>query len=363
MTFEIGIYHFGELTVDPFTGTRRSPHDRLKELIEQAEVADQAGLSVFGLGEHHRGDFAVSSPIVVLAAIAERTRRIHLTPAVVVLSSDDPVRVFEQASLLDNLSDGRAELIVGRGSYTESFPLFGYSLTDYDALFDEKLTLLDAIQTQNPITWEGRFRPSLDHADIAPRPYHDHPIPTWIAVGGTPASAVRAARHGHPMALGILGGRLDGFKPFVDLYRKTWAETGRASEDAVVSVNGPGFVARTSQEAIDISHPYFAAGMQENFHQRDRGYAVPKYAYQAMASDEGALFVGSPAQIVDKILAQHEAYHHSRYIMQIGYGNVPQKETLTAIELLGTEVLPAVRSALGEAAAPATNAAAEEVGA
>ncbi|MFT8637638.1 MAG: LLM class flavin-dependent oxidoreductase [Pseudoclavibacter sp.] len=350
MTFEIGIYHFGELTADPETGVRRSPHQRMRELIEQAEVADQAGLSVFGLGEHHRTDFAVSAPSVVLAAMAEHTSRIHLSPAVVVLSSDDPVRVFEQISTVDNISDGRAELIVGRGSYTESFPLIGYPLTSYDELFDEKLELLDAIQAENPLTWSGRLRPALDHADIAPRPYGGRSIPTWIAVGGTAASTVRAARHGHPMALGILGGRIDGFAPFVQLYRDAWAQAGHDPASARVSVNGPGFVARTSQAAIDISYPYFAAGMQENFHQRGRGYRVPRNAYQAMASDEGALFVGSPAQIIDKILAQREAYGHDRYIMQIGYGNVPQKETLEAIELLGTEILPAVRAALGQTA-------------
>lgn len=347
MSFEIGIYHFGELTVDPTTGEHHDPATRMRQLIEQAEVADQAGLNVFGVGEHHRGDFAVSSPSVLLAAIAEHTTRIHLTPAVVVLSSDDPVRVYEQIAIVDNLSQGRAELIVGRGSYTESFPLFGYPMSEYDGLFDEKLDLLDAIQAHNPLTWEGHYRPSLKDADIAPRAYQGRTIPTWIAVGGTPASTIRAARHGHPMALGILGGRLDGFAPFVQLYREAWQQAGHDPKDAVVSVNGPGFVADTSQQAIDLSYPYFAAGMKENFHQRDRGYAIPKHAYQAMASDEGALFVGSPAQITDKILAQHEAYGHSRYIMQLGYGNVPQKDALHAIELLGTEVFPAVNKALG----------------
>ncbi|MCH4249438.1 MAG: LLM class flavin-dependent oxidoreductase [Microbacteriaceae bacterium] len=352
MSFEIGIYHFGELTADPVTGHRSTPAQRMRELIEQAAVADQAGLSVFGLGEHHRGDFAVSAPEVLLGAMAERTEHIHLSPAVIVLSSDDPVRVFERISVLDNLSGGRAELIVGRGSYTESFPLFGYNLADYDGLFESKLDLLDRIQRENPVTWSGPFRAPLKAADIAPRPVDGRTIPTWVAVGGTPASAVRAARQGLPMALGILGGRLDGFAPFVDLYRRAWAAEGRDPAQARVSVNGPGFVADTSQRAISVSHPYFAAGMMENFHQRGEGYAVPEQVYRAMASDEGALFVGSPAQIVDKILAQHEAYRHERYIMQIGYGNVPQRETLHAIELLGTEVLPQVRAALGAGANP-----------
>lgn len=346
--FEIGVYHFGELTPDPETGRVVTAQRRLHELIEQAEVADQAGLSVFGVGEHHRRDFAVSSPVVLLAAMAARTSRIHLTPTVSVLSSDDPVRVMEQINMLDDLSEGRAELMVGRGSYTESFPLFGYDLADYDALFEEKLDLLDHLRRENPITWQGTLRPSLHDADITPRPVGDRLVPVWIAVGGTPASAVRAARHGLPMALGVLGGRLDGFRRFVDLYRRTWAELGRPADEALVSVNGPGFVAPTSQAAIDLSYPAFAEGMQQNFHQRGRGWRVPRDQYEAMASPGGALLVGSPAQIVDKILRQHEVYGHVRYICQLGFGNVPQRDALRAIELLGTEVLPAVRRALGQ---------------
>ncbi|MGO1316813.1 MAG: LLM class flavin-dependent oxidoreductase [Cellulomonadaceae bacterium] len=347
MTFDIGIYHFGELTPDPRTGARTSPAQRLAELVEQAQVADQAGLSVFGVGEHHRSDFAVSAPAVLLAAIAARTEHIHLTSAVTVLSSDDPVRVFEEFATLDNLSHGRAEMIVGRGSYTESFPLFGYDLNDYADLFEEKLDLLLAIADQNPLTWSGRFRPSLEEADVAPRPYEDRRIPVAVAVGGTPASAIRTGERGLPMALGILGGRYDGFTPLVDLYRRAGAQAGHDPARLRVSVNGPGFVARTSQAALDISYPYFARGMMENFHQRGQGVQLPRQAYAASASAAGALFVGSPAEITDKILRQHEAYGHDRYIMQIGFGNTPQRETLEAIELLGTEVLPEVRRSLG----------------
>ncbi|MFC7403135.1 LLM class flavin-dependent oxidoreductase [Citricoccus sp. GCM10030269] len=349
MSFDIGIYHFGEITPSPETGERATAATRLAELIEQARVADEAGLSVFGVGEHHRGDFAVSAPAVVLAGMAMQTSRIRLTSSVTVLSSEDPVRAFEQFATLDNLSQGRAEMIVGRGSYTESFPLFGYDLADYDSLFEEKLDLLRTIQQEHPLTWKGRHRPALDRADIAPRPYQNREIPTWVAVGGTPASAVRAGTRGMPMALGILGGRYDGFAPIVELYRSAGKQAGVPDDQLRVSVNGPGFVAPTSQEALDISYPYFARGMMDNFHQRGRGVEMPRRAYEASASEAGALFIGSPAQITDKILRQHEAYGHERYIMQLGYGNTPQKESLRAIELLGTEVLPEVRKALGNA--------------
>lgn len=347
MAFEIGIYHFGEVTEDPFGKLPiASPQQRLNELIEQAEVADQAGLDVFALGEHHRSDFVVSTPPVVLAAMAMRTNKIKLSSAVTVLSSEDPVRVYQQFATLDNLSAGRAEMIVGRGSYTESFPLFGYDLNLYNDLFEEKLALLDQIQRENPLTWQGMLRAPLDNADIAPRAAQDY-IPTWVAVGGTPSSAVRAANYSLPMSLGILGGRLDGFQRLVDIYREAAEKFGVAPEHQRVSVNGPGFVARTTQQAQEFSYPYFAAGMVANFHQRGKGQRFPWPAYRATASDDGALFVGSPAQIVDKILRQHEAYGHERYIMQLGYGNTPQQESLEAIELLGTEVLPAVRKELG----------------
>ncbi|WP_159500795.1 LLM class flavin-dependent oxidoreductase [Microbacterium sp. 18062] len=346
MVFEIGVYHFGELTPDPVTGETVSPSQRLHQLIEQAEVADEAGLSVFAVGEHHRPDFAVSAPAVVLAAMAARTSRIRLSSAVTVLSSDDPVRVFQQFSTLDNISDGRAEMIVGRGSYTESFPLFGYDLASYGDLFEEKLDLLARIQDSDPVTWSGDLRPPLHEASIAPRPYEGRRIPLWVAVGGTPASVIRAATRGLPMALGILGGRVDGFTPFVDAYRAAGEEHGFSSDTLRVSVNGPGFVAKTSQAALDISYPYFAAGMKENFHQRGQGHLMPRRAYEASASEMGALFIGSPQQIIDKILLQHEAYGHERYIMQLGFGNSPQKESLEAIELLGTEVLPVVQREL-----------------
>lgn len=338
MTFEIGIYNFGEITPDPKTGRSADPGTRIRQLIEQAEAADKAGLDVFALGEHHRGDFAVSAPTVVLAAAAERTKRIKLSTSVSVLSSDDPVRVYQQHATLDLISGGRAEMMVGRGSYIESFPLFGYRLDDYDALFDEKLRLLMEIQENDPVTWRGRFRPPLKEADIAPRP--GRKIPLWVAVGGSPPSVVRAGKLGLPLALAIIGGGWRRFLPFVELYRR--------HSGLPVGINTPGFVARTIDEVYDIGFPYFAKGWMENFHERHHGIKVTRESFEAESGPEGALFFGTVDDIVQKILAQHEAFGHSRFMMQLGFGNVPQEEALKSIELLGREVAPKVRKAVAE---------------
>ncbi|MER6910529.1 LLM class flavin-dependent oxidoreductase [Streptomyces sp. NPDC000594] len=341
MAFELGIYHFGELTPDPSTGRPPAPGVRLRELVEQAKAADEAGLDVFAVGEHHRTDFAVSAPAVVLAAMAEHTRDIRLSSAVTVLSSDDPVRVFQQFATLDLLSGGRAEIIAGRGSYIESFPLFGHDLDDYHRLFAEKLELLLKLRAENPITWEGSLRPPLRAGDITPRP--DREIPVWVAVGGTPASVVRAGRLGLPLSLAIIGGNYHQFAPFVELYRRTAAEHGHDPATLKVSVNSPGFVAATHREAIEVSHPYFQAGWMANHHQRGQGVPMPKRAYEAQSSPAGAFFLGSTQEVIDKILTQHEVFGHDRMMIQLGFGDVPQKEMMKAIELLGTEVAPVVR--------------------
>ncbi|MFC4000699.1 LLM class flavin-dependent oxidoreductase [Prauserella oleivorans] len=346
MAFELGIYSFGEITSDPVTGELPTARQRLADYLEQATLADQVGLDVFALGEHHRSDFAVSATSVVLSAIAQRTRDIRLASAVTVLSSEDPVRVFQQYATLDLLSDGRAEIIAGRGSYTESFPLFGYDLADYDELFAEKLDLLLAIREHNPVTWSGTHRPPLRNADIAPRPLQD-PLPVWVAVGGTPASVVRAARLGLPLALAIIGGPLARFTPFAHLYRQAAREAGHDPATLPLSINSPGFVAPTSQAARELSYPYFNRGMLENFHERGRGFHTSPEAYAAQSSPQGALVVGSPQEIIDKILYQHELFGHRRLLIQLAFGGVPQKETLRAIELLGTEVAPVVRREIG----------------
>ncbi|HEV3380548.1 MAG TPA: LLM class flavin-dependent oxidoreductase [Trebonia sp.] len=341
MAFELGILHFGELTPDPFTGQPPTAGVRLRELIEQAKVADQAGLDIFAVGEHHRGDFAVSAPSVVLAAMAENTRDIKLSSAVTVLSSDDPVRVFQQFATLDLISGGRAEIIAGRGSYIESFPLFGYDLNDYSELYADKLGLLLALREENPVTWKGATRPPLHEADVNPQPGRE--IPVWVAVGGTPASVVRAAQLGLPMALAIIGGSYRQFAPFVDLYRRAAAEFGHDASALKLSVSSPGFLAPTHREAIDISHPYFESGWMANHHQRGQGVPMPVGAYEAQSTRAGAFFLGSPQEVIDKILAQWELFHHDRMMIQMGFGDVPQKEMVRSIELLGTEVAPVVR--------------------
>jgi alkanesulfonate monooxygenase SsuD/methylene tetrahydromethanopterin reductase-like flavin-dependent oxidoreductase (luciferase family) len=258
-----------------------------------------------------------------------------------VLSSDDPVRVFQQFSTLDLISGGRAEIIAGRGSYIESFPLFGYDLNDYNELFAEKLDLLLELREKNPITWQGHTRPTLLEADVTPQP--ERRLPLWVAVGGTPASVVRAAKLNLPLSLAIIGGGYRQFEPFVDLYRRAAVEHGNDPEKLKVSINSPGFVARTHEEAIEVSHPYFASGWMANHHQRGRGVPMPPAAYEAQSTPAGAFFLGSTQEVIDKIMSQYELFHHDRMMIQLGFGNVPQKQQLTAIELLGTEVAPVVR--------------------
>lgn len=283
--------------------------------------------------------------------MAENTRTIKLSSAVTVLSSDDPVRVFQQFATLDLLSGGRAEIIAGRGSYIESFPVFGYDLNEYSELFAEKLDLLLKLREENPVTWRGSLRPPLMNADITPRP--DRELPVWVAVGGTPASVVRAGRLGLPLSLAIIGGSYRQFAPFVDLYRKAGAEAGHAPEKLKVSVNSPGFVAATHQEAVEVSHPYFQAGWMANHHQRGQGVPMPKMAYEAQATPAGAFFLGSVQEVTDKIMAQYEVFGHDRMMIQLGFGNVPQREALKSIELLGAEVAPVVRKEIASLEASA----------
>ncbi|WP_433498334.1 LLM class flavin-dependent oxidoreductase [Sphaerimonospora sp. CA-214678] len=342
MPFELGIITFGEITEDPATGALPSPRQRVRETIEQAQVADQVGLDVFGVGEHHRTDFVGSAPTILLAAAAEKTENIKLTSAVTVLSSEDPVRVWEQFATIDLLSAGRAEIIAGRGSYTESFPLFGYDLKDYADLFREKLDLLLKIRDRNPLTWSGRFRAPLVDADIAPRADGDT-IPIWVGVGGSPASAINTGRLGLPMALGLLLGPMTFHEETVQLYRAAAARAGHDAAALPISIGSHGFVHRTSQGARDTMYPYFARGMMENNHQRGVGLQLSRTAFDAQSSPAAGLLVGSPQEIIDKLLTYHELYGIDRAIIQMGFGGMPQKEHLEAIELLGTEVAPVVR--------------------
>jgi probable LLM family oxidoreductase len=344
---ELGIYTFAELTPDPETGRTISPAERLRNLVEEMELADQVGLDAFGVGEHHRPDFAVSSPAVVLAAGAERTKSIRLTSAVSVISSDDPVRVFQDFATLDLLSGGRAEIMAGRGSFIESFPLFGYDLRDYDDLFEEKLQLLLALRENEVVTWSGAHRAPIDGRGVYPRPLQD-PLPVWVAVGGAPESAARAGMLGLPMALAIIGGLPERFAPFAEIHREAARRTGQ--EPPALSINSHGFIAETSQAAADAAFPPFMHQMTKIG--RERGWPpVQRQDFYAGRTLRGALFVGSPAEVSEKILFQHEIFGHDRFLLQLSVGTMPHRELLRAIELFGTEVAPAVRAAL--AAEPA----------
>ncbi len=337
---ELGIYTFGEATPDPVTGLAVSPKERLRDLIEEIELADQVGLDVFGVGEHHRPDLTVSAPAVVLAAAAARTGRIRLTSAVNVLSSDDPVRVFQQFATLDLLSDGRAEIMAGRGSFIESFPLFGFDLDDYDELFAEKLELLLRIRESERVTWTGKHRPPLDDRGVYPRPIQE-PLPVWVAVGGNPESAARAGFLGLPMALAIIGGMPERFAPFAELHRRAAHEAGHDAVPAL-SINSHGYVADTSQRAADEAFPPFAAMM--NRIGLERGWPpITRQDFEASRTLRGANFVGSPQEVVEKILFQHEIYRHDRFLLQFSVGTQPHENIMRSIELFGTEVAPAVR--------------------
>jgi probable LLM family oxidoreductase len=336
---EIGIYTFGELTADPATGHTVSARERLRDLIEEIELADQVGLDVFGVGEHHRPDYTVSAPAVVLAAAAERTRRIRLTSAVNVLGSDDPVRVFQQFATLDLLSGGRAEIMAGRGSFTESFPLFGYELEHYDELFSEKLDLLLRLRESEHITWSGTQRPPLTGQGVYPRPLQD-PLPVWIAVGGTPQSVARAGTLGLPMALAIIGGQPERFAPSAELYREAARRAGHAPPP--LSINSHGYIAETSQQAADEAFPPFATMM--NRIGRERGWPpMTRSQFEASRTLRGANFVGSPQEVIDKILFQHEIFGHQRFLLQMSVGTLPHEKIMRSIELYGSVVAPAVR--------------------
>lgn len=346
---EIGIYSFAEVTEDSVTGRTISPSERLRNLIEEIELADEVGLDVFGVGEHHRPDFASSAPAVVLAAAATRTRRIRLTSAVTVLSSDDPVRVFQDFATLDLLSGGRAEIMVGRGSFIESFPLFGYNLDDYDELFDEKLRLLLKLRQETQVTWAGRHRPSLSGQGVYPRPVQD-PLPIWVAVGGSPPSVVRAGRLGLPLAVGIIGGRPEQFVPMVNLYRESASHAGHDPQTLPVSINSHGYVADTSKQAADEAFPAFKTTMDRIG--RERGWPpMSRPAFEASRQLHGANLVGSPEEVAEKILFQQELFGHTRFLLQMSVGTMPHHQIMHSIELFGRIVAPIVREAVASRAA------------
>jgi probable LLM family oxidoreductase len=338
---QIGLYTFADVAA----GHPELAGQRLRNLVEEMELADQVGLDVFAIGEHHRADYAVSSPAVALAAGASRTKNIRLSSAVTVLSSDDPVRVFQQFATLDGISNGRAEIMAGRGSFIESYPLFGYDLDDYDALFGEKLDLLLKLREQERISWQGGLRPSLKAAGIYPRP-EQQKLPVWIAVGGTPQSVVRAASLNIPMALAIIGGDPRRFKPFYDLYREAHEKAGHAETDIQLSLNMHGFVSHSLAHAKDV---YGAAHMEVmNRIGRERGWPPQgREHFDASCGPTGNLIVGDPDRVADRIIELHEIFGNTRILIQMAIGTVPHSEQMKAIELLGTKVAPKVRAAVG----------------
>ncbi|MEX2535594.1 MAG: Atu2307/SP_0267 family LLM class monooxygenase [Trueperaceae bacterium] len=341
--FQLGIYTFADRAVRPLTDHEVSPAQRLRELLEEIELADELGLDVFGVGEHHRPDYVVSAPAVVLAAAAARTGQIRLTSAVTVLSSDDPVRVFQQFATVDLLSGGRAEIMAGRGSFIESFPLFGYDLRDYDELFAENMELLLALRDNEQVSWSGKHRPPLADAGVYPRPERE--IPIWIAVGGTPESAVRAGSLGLPMALAIIGGQPERFAPFAQIHREAWLRAGHDPERLALSINSHVFLGDTSSTAADEFFPYYARAMSRIG--RERGWpSTTREQFEALRSPRGALAVGEPDEVVEKILFQHSIFGHQRFLAQMDVGAVPHDKLMRSIELFGTKVAPVVREEL-----------------
>jgi probable LLM family oxidoreductase len=336
---ELGISSFAELTPDPVTGKTISGHQRMMDLMEEIELADQLGLDVYALGEHHRPDFIVSSPAVVLAAAAVKTNHIRLSSAVTVLSSDDPVRVFQDFATVDLLSGGRAEIMAGRGSFIESFPLFGYDLKDYDDLFSEKLELLLKLNESEKISWKGKHRSPIQKLGVYPRPFQKK-LPVWIAVGGTPESVIRSGKLGLPMALAIIGGSPANFLPLVELYRKTSAAAGHGR--LPLAVHSHGYISEDSNQAADEFFPSYAYVMSNIG--RERGWPPTTRAqFEAGRSKQGALLVGSPQQVIDKILFEKELFGLDRFLLHVSVGTMPHAQIMHSIELFGTRVAPVIR--------------------
>lgn len=339
---EVGIDSFAAVLLDDGEGAPGSAAESMRRLIERIERADQVGLDVFGVGEHHRPEFLDSAPAVILAAAAARTRRIRLTSAVTVLSAADPVRVFQNFATLDLISQGRAEIVAGRGSFTESFPLFGLRLEDYDTLFEEKLGLLLRIRDNEHVHWSGRHRAALTGQGIYPRPMQN-PLPVWIGVGGTPASFARAGALGLPLMVAIIGGETHRFRPLVDLYREAGRRAGHAPDQLRVGLHSLGYVAETAQEAVDDYFPGYARTFTEIG--RERGWPPVTHAhFDALLGPQGALLVGGPEEVTAKIARHSEALGGiSRVTFQMDNADLPREKLLRSIELIGTRVAPALR--------------------
>lgn len=319
-----------------------TPQQRMNNLMEEAVLADQAGLDVFALGEHHRSDYLISAPPVALAAIAAKTERIRLSSGVTVLSSDDPVRVYQQFATVDLISGGRAEIMAGRGSFIESFPLFGYNLKDYDQLFAEKLHLLALLTHNEVVSNEGRFTQKLEGVTVYPRAVQQ-PLPLWVAVGGTPQSVVRAAQYNLPLTLAIIGGQWARFAPFVRLYKQSLAEAGHDAGKAQVCINQHCYIAEDSQQARNDFYPAHHGVFSKIG--RERGWMPGgREEFEAGCAPDGHLLVGSPQQVIDKLAAEKEMFGNTRFLMQMSLGNLPHEKAMKSIELFATKVAPALRN-------------------
>jgi probable LLM family oxidoreductase len=338
---EIGVYTFADITPDPHTGRAIGSEQRFAEVIAAAKLADAVGLAVFGIGEHHRPDIAIASPAVVMAAIATVTGRIRLTSAVTIISTLDPVRVFQDFATVDLVSGGRAEIIAGRGSFLESFPLFGFDLADYDALFSEKLDLLLKLNAAERVTWEGRFRPPLRDAAISPRPVQKE-LPVWLGVGGNPESALRAGVLGLPLILANISKPPATFAGQFGAYRKAGVAAGHAAATLKAAVATHLYVDEDSETALDGYYPYYSAYFRHHAPKTNYAAAVPREEYDKRVAPTGPVFVGSPQQIVDKLGYEKELFGHQRFLAQVDIGGLPYKDVARVIELLGAKVLPAV---------------------
>ena len=338
---EFGISTFGEIQPDNVSGRAINAQVRVRELIEEAKLADSIGLDVFALGEHHRPDYVVSAPEVILASAAAVTKRIKLSSAVTVLSSADPVRVFQNFSTLDLISGGRAEIMAGRGSFIESFPLFGYKLEDYDELFIEKLDLLLSINKQEKVSWKGTHRAGINSLGVYPRPYQQQ-LPVWIAVGGTPASVIRAGSLNLPLTIAILGGSPEQFVSLTNLYRSAATKAGHDTDQLQIAINEHLYISDSSEQAADEFWPIYQKLM--NRIGRERGWSpLTRAYYDQLLSPAGPLLVGSPDDVIDKLVYQYGLFKNTRFLAQTIMGDIPHNKMLRSIELFGTQVMPAVR--------------------
>lgn len=335
---------FADLPVDPATGKHKSAQERITELLAEIKLADEVGLDVFGIGEHHRSDYAVSSPEIILAAAASITKSIKLGSAVTVLSSADPVKVYQNFATVDLISNGRAELMVGRGSFIESFPLFGYNLNDYNELFEEKLNLLLEINKNNKITWKGNLRAPLINQEVLPRAVNNN-LDIWIAVGGTPTSVQRAAKLGLPLMLAIIGGNPAQFKPLVQYYKDEYQKHGHDMNKLRIGIHSHTMIGDDSQTIADSYFPFYAAQMDRIG--KDRGWPpFSKSQFNMGRTREGALFIGDAAEVTDKILLQQEMFGLTRFVAHLDVGGAPHKDIMRAIEIFGTKIAPEVKKAL-----------------